>query len=82
MGPLDRGGGGVQMEKISLAGHFFSSGAKCAYLPCIAHLSRAIFFRPRAIHGPRAPIWEALKYGAVTSDKTPEPYLWYKYRNS
>ena len=42
------------------AGHFISSRAKCTYLPCYltctANLSRAFFFRPRAIHGPRAPI--------------------------
>ena len=72
MEALDRGGGGVQMEKFSLAGqktlsratagHIFSSRAKSTYLPLTSNLSWAIFLRPRAIHGPRAPIWEALVY--------------------
>ena len=46
----------------AIAGPFFSSRAKFTYLPFTANLSRAIFFRPPAIHGPRAPIWEALVY--------------------
>ena len=64
---LTGGGGGdanrtnfPHEPKTQSRGHFFSSRAKSTYLQVTGNLSRAIFFRPRDIHGPRAPIWEAL----------------------